>query len=69
MSNEKPVFTKILFKLSLDAPYIIIPSNCENSDNMMVDLGHLDLENSFDVVGDNVCDIMLFNLNQTKIER
>ena len=69
--------TRIGLQVALSAPLVIIPRHSHSVDMLLVDLGHLDLQNEFDVLplpkehGDKeaVFDVMELSLQSVQLSR
>ena len=69
--------TRIGLQVAISAPLVIIPRHSHSVDMLLVDLGHLDLQNEFDVLptpsdNDNteaVFDLMELSLQSVQLAR
>lgn len=62
-------YSKILMKLSLDAPYIVVPLSAQMSDHLLLDLGHVDLDNAISLEEYSLFDTIKVALDNVKITR
>lgn len=69
--------TRIGLQVAISAPLVIIPRHSRSADMLIVDLGHLDLQNEFDVLPtslndenkETVFDIMELSLQSLQLAR
>ena len=62
-------YSKILMKLSLDAPYIVVPLSARKTDHLLLDLGHVDLDNVISLQEYSLFDTIKVTLDDVKITR
>ena len=62
-------FSKMSLHLSLDAPYVVLPVSEQSEDHLLLDLGHLKIDNHLMMDKEDLFDTMDIVVDDVKIKR